>query len=306
MSKNIIETFDLTKKFELKGKKEKLTALDHINLSVKEGEIFGLLGPNGAGKTTLISILTTLKSPTSGYATIDGHNILNKPQKAKSNVSLMLGSDMLYYRITAYDNLKFFCKIYNVPDYKQKIKTIVKEFGLKDWLYQYVENFSSGMKMKLALCRTLLLERKILFLDEPTLGIDVKSISFILDILKNQNNTIFLTSHDMNFVERLCDRVAFINHGKILKILKTSEIDDLLKTSIDIYIEVREKEKNFLISNLRERKFINSFKSDNKGFIINLKNRDYYSNLILFLKDYKILKIYEKKETIENLFLKLF
>lgn len=306
MSKNIIETFDLTKKFELKGKKEKLTALDHINLFVKEGEIFGLLGPNGAGKTTLISILTTLKSPTSGYATIDGHNILHKPQKAKSNVSLMLGSDMLYYRITAYDNLKFFCKIYNVPDYKQKIKKIVKEFGLEDWLYQYVENFSSGMKMKLALCRTLLLERKILFLDEPTLGIDVKSISFILDILKNQNNTIFLTSHDMNFVERICDRVAFINHGKILKIFKTSEIDDLLKTSIDIYIEVREKEKKILISNLRERKFINSFKSDNKGFIINLKNRDYYSNLILFLKDYKILKIYEKKETIENLFLKLF
>ena len=148
MNKNIIETFDLSKIYKLKQRKKEIVALNKINLSIKEGEIFGLLGPNGAGKTTLIQILTTLRQPTSGYATIDRYNILKKPKKAKSKVALMLDDKMLYYRITAYDNLKFFCKIYNVPNYDLKIKEIVNDFGLQKWLKQYVENFSSGMKMK--------------------------------------------------------------------------------------------------------------------------------------------------------------
>ena len=133
MVNDIIETFDLTKIYELKGgNKKKIYALNEVNISVKEGETFGLLGPNGAGKTTMLQILTTLKQPTSGYAIIDGHNILKKPKVAKSQVALMLESKMLYYRITAYDNLKFFCKIYKVPNYKDKIKNMVNflNFGI--------------------------------------------------------------------------------------------------------------------------------------------------------------------------------
>jgi ABC-2 type transport system ATP-binding protein len=305
MPEKIIETFNLTKKYSLKEKGKSLTALDNVNLYIDEGETFGLLGPNGAGKTTLISILTTLKTPTSGYATIEGHNILEEPRKAKSKVSLMLESDMLYYRITAYDNLKFFCKIYNVPNYKQRIKEFVKEFGLEKWLYEYVENFSSGMKMKLALCRTLLLDRDILFLDEPTLGLDVKSISFIVDILKKQDKTIFLTSHDMNVVEKLCDRVAFINHGKILEILKTSEIENLMKTDIDVYIEFNPKQQENLVSDLKSKEFINHIKFDKTGLNINLKSRQNYSEFISILNNYEIYKIREKTQSLEDLFLKL-
>ncbi len=184
LNTKIIETFDLTKIYKSKGHKNGLVALDNINLSINEGEIFGLLGPNGAGKTTIVAILTTLVQPTSGYALINGHNILKSPKQAKSSVGLMLESDMLYYRITAYDNLKFFCKIYKVPDFKEKIAKMAKEFGLENWLNQYVEKFSSGMKMKLALMRILIIDRKILFLDEPTVGLDVKTISFIIDKLK--------------------------------------------------------------------------------------------------------------------------
>lgn len=305
MTRNIIETFDLTKIYELKEKRKKIYALDNVNISIKEGEFFGLLGPNGAGKTTLISILTTLKTPTSGYAIIDGYNIIKNPRKAKSRVSLMLESDMLYYRITAYDNLKFFCKIYNVPNYEKKIEEVIKEFKLEKWLHEYVENFSSGMKMKLALCRTLLLDRDILFLDEPTLGLDVKSISFIIDILKKQDKTIFLTSHDMGVVEKLCDRVAFINHGKILEVLKTSEIDNLLKRDVDIYIEVEEKQKESLISEIKDKEYINTVKIQNTGVNINLNNREYYPNLISILNNYKVLKIRENKQSLEDLFLKL-
>ena len=305
MPDKIIETFDLTKIYKLKEKGTTIHALDNVNISIDEGEIFGLLGPNGAGKTTLISILTTLKTPTSGYATIEGHNILEEPREAKSKVSLMLESDMLYYRIRAYDNLKFFCKIYNVPNYKEKIKKRVEEFGLEKWLYEYVENFSSGMKMKLALCRTLLLERDILFLDEPTLGLDVKSISFIVNILKKENKTIFLTSHDMSVVEKLCDRVAFINHGKILEVLETSEIDNLLKRDIDVYIEIKEEQKKNLVSDIENQEFINIVNINKTGLNIKLKNRKYYSNLIKILNKYEILKIREEKQSLEDLFIKL-
>ncbi|MGB5911356.1 MAG: ABC transporter ATP-binding protein, partial [Promethearchaeia archaeon] len=196
MVNKIIETFNLTKIYKLKGKTKEINALNDVNISIEEGEIFGLLGPNGAGKTTLISILTTLLQPTSGYATIDGFNILKKPKRAKSRISLMLESDILYYRITGYDNLRFFCKLYLIPNYKEKIKSMAKEFGLEDWLNQYVEKYSSGMKMKLALLRTLLLDRKILFLDEPTLGLDVKMVNFVIDKLKESKKTIFITSHD--------------------------------------------------------------------------------------------------------------
>jgi ABC-2 type transport system ATP-binding protein len=302
----IIETTNLTKKYYLKGKQKTLTALDNVNISIKEGEIFGLLGPNGAGKTTLIKILTTLSSPTSGIASVAGYNVQKQPNKAKSNVALMLESDMLYYRITGYDNLKFFCKIYNISNYKRKINEIISEFGLDKWLYQYVENFSSGMKMKLALCRTILLERKILFLDEPTLGLDVKSISFIIDKLKKLNKTIFLTSHDMNVVEKLCDRVAFINKGVILKVGKTSEIENMKTMNIVISIIIQKDQKNALVSELSKQQFVTNISSTNYNeVLVTLKSREFFSDLISQLTNFKVYNINEKQNSLEELFLNL-
>ena len=130
----IIETFGLSKIYHLKGKDKNIKALEDVNISIKRGEIFGLLGPNGAGKTTLIQILTTLLHPTSGYAIIDGYHLIKDAKKVKSKVALMLESDMLYHRITAYNNLKFFCKLYRVPNYEQKIHEMTKLLGIEDWL----------------------------------------------------------------------------------------------------------------------------------------------------------------------------
>ena len=304
MAYNIIETFDLTKKFKLKGKKKEITALDNVNLSIKEGEIFGLLGPNGAGKTTLIHILTTIKQPTSGYATIDGVNILKNPKQTKGKIALMLGSSMLYYRITGYDNLKFFCKIYNVPNYQEKINNMAKEFGLEKWLNQYVEHFSSGMKMKLALCRTLLLDREVLFLDEPTLGLDVKIISFIIDKIKESKKTIFLTSHDMNVVEKLCDRVAFIDKGKIIKIGTKDDINKMMQKEIKIDVAINGS-KNQLKNELNRLEFVEEITGINGGFTICLKNRECYKDLLLVLGKYNILKVREQELSLEDLFLKI-
>ena len=301
---NIIETFNLSKIYKLRNNHKGIEALKNINIHAKEGEIFGLLGPNGAGKTTLIQILTTLKQPTSGYALIDGYNILTNPKKAKSRVALMLENKMLYFRITAYDNLKFFCKIYKISNYKEKIDNIVKEFRLEKWLNQYVENLSRGMKMKLALCRTLLLDRKILFLDEPTLGLDVKSVSFIINKLKHMKNTIFLTSHDMNVVEKLCDRIAFINKGKIIKIGSKEDIVKLTNFENNIEINIT-KNKNQLISELRQYEFVRELHDIKNGLIVYIKNRIYYQNLLMILSKYEILRINDQSPSLEELFLKI-
>jgi len=303
MAATIIETIGLSKNYKLKGKKTEVNALNNINISIKEGEIFGLLGPNGAGKTTLIKILTTLIQPTSGDAIIDGFNVVQNPKKVKPLIGLMLGNEMLYYRITGYDNLKFFCKIYKVPNYKGKIYDIVKEFGLEKWLNQYVGSYSNGMKLKLALCRTLLLDRKILILDEPTLGLDVKSIIDIIKKLKSINKTIFLTSHDMNVVEKLADRIAFINKGNILKIGDKESVKDLSQKEIKIKVEINNNKDN-LRTELLSQKFIKDVNNESGGLIISMNNRSNYSDLFQILSKYEIRKIKEIDVSLEELFLK--
>lgn len=304
MEKPIIETINLSKVYRLKGKSEGMRALNDINIQINKGEIFGLLGPNGAGKTTFIQILTTILQPTSGYATIDGYNIQKYPKQAKSRIALMLDRHMLYYRMTAYDNLKFFCKIYKVPDYKEKIIKITKEFELENWLNQYIENFSTGMVMKIALCRTLLLEREILFLDEPTLGLDVKSIKFVVEKLKNLNKTIFITSHDMNVIDKLCDRIAYINKGNIVKMGSKRDIKKIELNEVKIDIEIT-KNNNLLKEELEQQSFIKSTEEFNEGYTILLTDRAFYKDLFLILSKYEIQKISEDELSLEDLFLKL-
>ncbi len=305
MTDKIIETFGLSKIYNLKGKQTHL-ALDDVNISIKKGEIFGLLGPNGAGKTTLVQILTTLLHPTSGYALIDGYHLLKNAKKVKSKVALMLESDMLYYRMTAQANLKFFCKIYDVSNYQQKINDMAKLLGIENWLNQYVEKLSSGMKMKLALARTLLLERDILFLDEPTLGLDVKTINLFVDIIKNMECTIILTSHDLAVVEKLCDRIGFINRGKILKIGTQNEIKNLVGSEIKIEISLARK-KQELLSELHSHDFIIEIdKQQKNSVLVQLKERAYYKDLLNVLSNYEIMKIKEVDISLEDLFLKIY
>ncbi|MHA1766078.1 MAG: ABC transporter ATP-binding protein [Promethearchaeota archaeon] len=304
MTKTIIETKNLSKYYFHKNNREIIKAIDNINISVKEGEIFGLIGPNGAGKTTLIHLLTTLKQPTKGTATIDGYDLIKNQKKVRNKISLMMGSSMLYYRITAYDNLKFFCKVYEVSDYEEKIEQMAKELELTKWLDEYVENFSSGMKMKLALCRTLLLERKILFLDEPTVGIDINTKLFIINKLKKINKTIFLTSHDMSIIEKLCEHVALINKGRILISGRKENLLSLIQDLIEIEINIK-KGKKELIELLNRLSFIEKIVEKNGGILIRLQNRENYDALLKTLSNFKILKINEKDISLEQLFIKL-
>ena len=303
MNNSILETFNLSKSYHLKGRNI-IHALDDVNIRISEGEKFGLIGPNGAGKTTLISILSTLIRPSSGYAIIDGDDVLKKPNKIKNKIALMLGSDMIYYRISGYANLKFFCKVNGVKDYKRKIFQIAEEFEIKNWLNEYVERYSSGMKCKLALCRVLILDPKVLFLDEPTLGLDVKTTKFIIDKLKHLNKTVFLSSHNMDIIDKLCTKIAFINKGKIIKIGSKEGLRKLLQKRIKIFIGIDDNISK-LKQELEQQDFIASISNETGGLNIELLKRDFYNKLFPFFGKYKITKMQELDLSVKDLFLKL-
>lgn len=300
----IIETVNLTKEYRLKKRHKKILALNNVNLKIFQGEKFGLLGPNGAGKTTFISILTTLIQPTSGYAIINGDNILKNPNKVKKHIGLMFGSDMIYYRITGYRNLKFFAKIYEVPNYKQKIEEIAQMLELTEWMNEYVEKYSTGMKTKLSVARMLLINPKIFFLDEPTLGLDVSTTNFIIERLRELNKTIILCSHNMAIVEKLCERIAFINHGEIIRTGKKRDLQYIFQKGVQVFIELREK-KQELLNKLIHLDYIVECVEEESGLIITLKERKDYSCLFSILQNYPITRIEEKTLSIEDLFLKV-
>jgi len=283
-----IEIFNLTKKYKIKGKKKEIKALDNINLKVRKGEILGLLGPNGAGKTTMVSILTTLIQPTSGSATILGRDIY-----------------MIYYRLTGYRNLKFYSKIYNIKDYDKKINDISEKLNLKEWLHQYVENYSSGMKVKLALARVLLIDPKILFLDEPMLGLDPNIARSIVDILIKFNKTVFLTSHQMNIVESLCDRIAFLREGKIVKVDSKENIKMLTIEGIKIQLQVSGNRKNDLVKSLSNLEFVDNLTVENEDVYFSLKSKSNYPNLFEVISKFPITKFKEIETDLEDVFIKL-
>ena len=300
-----IEAINLTKVYKLKGKNKEVRALDGLNLSIKKGEIFGLLGPNGAGKTTFIELLTLIRKISSGEAYIDGFNIETETDKAKSRLSLMFGGGMSYAGLTGYHNLKYWAKIYRVNNYKQKINETSKLFGLEDWLSQYVLKYSSGMRVKLALCRTLMIDRPILLLDEPGRGLDVKSKASMTKIFKESNKTILITSHDMDIVENLCDHIAFINKGKILKVGKKDEmLKPLKEKEFQIEVEVGKNAEQLLLE-LKELDYVINVEKNSMSFKL-IINKSYYNDVISVLTKYRILRIKENQLTVRDLFKQIF
>ncbi|MFX1393678.1 MAG: ATP-binding cassette domain-containing protein [Promethearchaeota archaeon] len=305
MSENIIETIDLTKKYKLKAG-GKILALNKINISIKEGEIFGLLGPNGAGKTTLVSILSTLLQPTSGTAKVFGYDVRKNPKEIKRRIGLMLGDEMIYYRMTGIDNLKFFARIYQINNYKEKIKQITTLLGIDQKLKEYVSNYSRGQKLRIALSRILLIEPDLLFLDEPLLGMDPKTTRDLIKILLGLNKTILLTSHQMHVVQQLCKRIAFLNRGNIIKIDTKENFVDILKHFIRVRFNIiDDKSKRELNKELKSLNYINKISHYKEGFIISLTDYQHYPSLLSCLGKYPVQKIQELEPSLDDVFIEL-
>jgi ABC-2 type transport system ATP-binding protein len=211
---DIIRVNDLTKFYG------KIVAVDHISFSVKEGEVFGFLGPNGAGKTTTIRMMVGLTQPSSGTALIDGYDVTRDAVEVKKTIGLVPETSNLYGELTALENLTYQAELYGVPRKERRIKAsqLLEEFGLKEHHDKPFQKLSRGLKRRLTIAAALIHKPKILFLDEPTTGLDVMSArglrKLILDS-KKKGLTIFLTTHYIPEAESLCDRIAIVAQGKI-------------------------------------------------------------------------------------------
>lgn len=210
---NAIEVRGLVRKFR------ELTAVRDVTFDVRQGEIFGFLGPNGAGKTTTINILCTLLKPTSGQATVNGFDVIRQRNQVRQSIGLVFQDPSLDEYLTAQQNLKFHALAYNIRDSEQRIEEVLKLVELWERRRNPVHSFSGGMKRRLEIARGLLHHPKVLFLDEPTLGLDPQTRGsvwqHILEMQKQEEATIFLTTHYMDEAEH-CDRIAIIDYGSIV------------------------------------------------------------------------------------------
>jgi len=200
-----------------------ILAVDHLNLEVSEGEIFGLLGPNGAGKTTTIRILTGQTKPTSGTATIASYDIIRESIKAKQQMGVVPDVSNVYDEMSAWDNLIFAAQLYGVPkiEREKRAKELLELFELYERRKDHVGDFSKGMKRRITIAAALIHKPKLLFLDEPTSGLDVQSSRIIRSLIKELNDngvTVFLTTHYIEEADQLCQRIAIINKGKIVAV----------------------------------------------------------------------------------------
>jgi len=237
MSSQVIQVNNLSKDFG------EVLAVDNISFSVDQAEIFGFLGPNGAGKTTTIRMMTGVLKPTSGVIKIYGKNVWKNQLKVKQILGNVPEMANVYMDLTGLQNLNFLGEVYGIPksERKEKALNLLKKFELFKRRDSLAKRYSKGMKQRLLLCMALMSNPKVLFLDEPTSGLDVHSSIIIKNIIKEYNKdgmTIFLTTHNMDIANEMCDRIAIINKGKIIRLDTPENLRAIEKEyqSIDLYL----------------------------------------------------------------------
>jgi ABC-2 type transport system ATP-binding protein len=232
---NAIELRDIHRTFQtttgtIRRRRKDVVALDGLSLAVPEGELFGLLGPNGAGKTTTIKILTTLLIPTSGTATVLGHDVVRETKQIRRRIGFVFGGERgLYYRLSGTDNLRYFAELYGVAprEIGPRVVELLALVGLTERADERVEGYSRGMKQRLHLARTLLHRPEVLFLDEPTIGLDpigARELRKIVTDLHAKGTTIVLTTHYLFEADAMCERIGVIDHGHLVALGTPSEL----------------------------------------------------------------------------------
>jgi ABC-2 type transport system ATP-binding protein len=224
-----------------------LCAVDHISFEVESGEIFGFLGPNGAGKTTTIKMLTGQLCPTSGEAQVVGCDVVEERQDMKPQIGVVFEYQNVYERLSAWDNLGFYARLYGVN--KKRVSEVLTQVGLMGREREKIKRYSNGMKQRLLIARALLHEPRVLFLDEPTRGLDpgvARDIRAIIADLSHEGVTVFLTTHYMEEADRLCHRVAIIDQGRIVALdtperIKSEHGDGQDATLEDVFIKLTGK-----------------------------------------------------------------
>jgi ABC-2 type transport system ATP-binding protein len=288
---------------------ENLTVVDNLNLTIDENEVFGLLGPNGAGKTTTIHMLATLLKPTSGTAMVNGYDIVREASKVRASIGIVFQAPSSDDMLTGYENLKLHSLLYAVPRgvREKRIAEVLNLVGLIERKDDQVKKYSGGMRRRLEIARGLLHKPKVIFLDEPTLGLDPSSREimweYIQRLVKEEKITIILTTHYMEEADLLCDRIGIIDKGKIIALdsplrLKESIGGDIIKIKVS-------PNSNLNFASLKQFNFIHKVEFDNEGVITLLVN-DATHNIPILLKDANNVESIEySTPTLNDVFLQL-
>lgn len=257
-----IKTVDLTRRFG------NLTAVDKVNLEVEQGEIFGLLGPNGAGKSTFISMLCTILNPTSGSAEIEGYDIKSEASDVRRSIGIVFQDPSIDDKLTGRENMELHADLYDVPRdvMYSRIDEVLNLVELEDRASNFVNTYSGGMRRRLEIARSLIHYPKVLFLDEPTIGLDPQSRehiwNYIRDLKRRENITIMLTTHYMEEADKLCDRIAIIDRSKIIALDTPENLKNELGGETII---IESSDNDLLSSKLEEVKLVdNILKTENE------------------------------------------
>ena len=300
-----IEVKNLTRKFKLRGGK-KIIAVNNVSFSIEEGEIFGFLGPNGAGKSTLINILATIDKATSGEASINNFSVNKQKNDVRKSIGIVFQDSSLDDRLTAEENLKFHAMLYGIPKktYEKRVREVMNLVDLWERRKTIVKNFSGGMKRRLEIARGLIHYPSVLFLDEPTTGLDPQTRKllwdYLLKIKKERDMTIFMTTHYMEEAEN-CGRIGIIDYGKIIAL----ETPDKLKHDMggDL-IKMKTDDEEDLIKELKQEFHLNAKKYE--GFVqIEVKDGDDFLPKLLKNIKTNIKSVELREPNLDDVFLSL-
>jgi ABC-2 type transport system ATP-binding protein len=314
-----VETKSLTRVFQPKKKEgNTIRALDSVDLIIEKGELFGLLGPNGAGNTTLLKILSTLLLPTSGKAYVSGFDVEKDLRDVRSRINMVSGGEISGYGLlTVRENLWMFTQFYGIKskDAKEKIDELLKRFGMDDKRNAKVRTLSTGQRQKMNVIRGFVTNPEILFLDEPTLGLDVNASrevrDYILEWVGNgEARTVVLTTHYMAEADELCDRIAIIDDGRILACDTPSNLKKLVKTNTTLSLDVTMMTDVSVLSSIGgASSFTASHSTDtnmtNLRFV--LEDESAVSDIVseILAKGSKIVSLQKTEPTLEDVFIKL-
>jgi len=285
-----------------------LAALESFDLEVKKGEIFALLGPNGAGKTTLIRILTTLMAPTSGDAYVYGMNTSRNGREIRRLIGVVPQENSLDRYLTARENLELQARLHSMEkrQYSSRIDELLELFGLAGRQNDFPDTFSGGMQRRLVVARALLHQPKVLFLDEPTTGLDPQSRRAVWDYIRSiaGEMTIFLTTHYLEEAEHLCERIVIMDHGRLVAMGSSAELKSKLAGGATYEIEFAEGSEHFAAV-LSELACVEKLEMSGRTIAVNLERWECLSEVITALNGAELRRISLREKTLEEVFISL-
>ncbi len=317
---NAIEVWHLRRVYQttigvLRRKSKEVLAVEDISFDVQPGELFGLLGPNGAGKTTTVKMLTTLLIPTGGEARVLGYDVVKQADAIRSRIGFIFGGERgLYWRLSGIDNLRYFASLYHVdPDVARKrIPYLLELVGLADRGQERAEGYSRGMKQRLHIARTLLHDPELLFLDEPTIGLDpvgARELRQVIRNLQSERKTILLTTHYMFEADALCQRIAVIDHGRIVA-LDTPEglkrhVQDLSVIELEVFGIPPQ-----MLNRLRAMPFVDTVSVENRDqkqalLVHSPLGSAAVPDLLAALNGLRVGKVHVREPTLEDAYVRL-